>query len=104
MKGVALSLCRFFSSLSTAHVRGAAPLFSSASHFSIEDEELSFLPTVLSSLQELASFFFGFFYFPRLKKELVAVLCRLHCRYSDRLTHSHRQRNKEKNSSSASRG
>lgn len=64
MKGVALSLCRFFSSLSTAHVRGAAPLFSSASHFSIEDEELSFLPTVLSSLQELASFFFWLFLLP----------------------------------------
>lgn len=103
MKGAVLSLCRFFP-LSVLHMYVELLRFSPAQVTSpLKTRSSLFLPTVLSSLQELASFFFfGFFYFPRSKKELAAVLCRLHCHYSDRLTHSHRQRKKEENSSSAS--
>lgn len=66
MKGAVLSLCRFFSSLSTAHVRGATPLFSSASHFSIEDEELSFFADCAELVAGVGLFFFFLAFFTSL--------------------------------------
>lgn len=102
MKGAVLSLCRFFP-LSALHMYVELLRFSPAQVTS----PLKTRSSLFADCAELVAgvglfFFFGFFYFPRSKEELAAVLCRLHCHYSDRLTHSHRQRKKEGNSSSAS--
>lgn len=62
MKGAVLSLCRFFP-LSALHMYVELLRFSPAQVTSpLKTRSSLFLPTVLSSLQELASFFFLAFF------------------------------------------